>query len=123
MLNTAIVMGRITKDIEVRTVNGKAVTRFTVAVDSKYSKDRTNFIPCTAWGKTAEFIGKYFGKGSMIAVEGEIVTGKYEKDGRTVYTVELNAERVSFTGERKEVTPQPEIPSGFAGWEEDDMPF
>ena len=121
MLNTAIVMGRITKDIEIKTVNGKAVTRFTVAVDSKYAKDKSNFIPCTAWGKTAEFIGKYFSKGSMIAIEGEIVTGKYEKDGRMVYTTDLNVERASFTGERREATPHPEPPSGFEWF--DNEPF
>lgn len=122
MLNTSILMGRLVRDVEVRTVNGKAVASFTVAVNSKHQKDKSNFIPCTAWGKTAEFIGKYFGKGSMIAIEGEIVTGKYEKDGRTVYTVEVNVERASFTGERRDVTPQPEAPESFA-WADDFTPF
>ena len=103
-LNTSFLMGRLTKDVELRTTqNGKAFARFTVAVDSKFQKDKTNFIPCTAWGKSAEFIAKYFSKGSLIALEGEIVTGQYQdKDGKTVYTVEVNVDRASFTGERRD---------------------
>lgn len=100
MLNRVILMGRITKDLEIRqTTSGKAVLKFTVAVDRGKDK-QADFITCVAYGQTAEFISRYFGKGRMIAIEGSIRTGSYEKDGRTIYTFEVFVERVSFTGER-----------------------
>lgn len=119
-MNTVVLMGRISNEIELsETRNGKVYTRFSIACDSKYKRDETNFIPCVAWGKNAEFIGKYFAKGRMIAVEGELESGKYEKDGRTVYTYQVNVARASFTGERADsgqVMPE---------WEEvdEDVPF
>lgn len=132
-LNTSIIMGRLTKDVEIRsTQSGRAVTRFTVAVDSKYTKDKTNFIPCAAWGKTAEFIGKYFGKGSMICLEGELVTGKYpdKETGKDVYTMDLNVERANFTGERRDSgqpVPQPPQDDGYGDFaavvDDDELPF
>ena len=75
MLNTAIIMGRLTADPELRTTNtGLSVTTFTVAVDRGYVRPgeqrQADFINCVAWRQTAEFITKYFQKGSMIAVQG-----------------------------------------------------
>ena len=102
MINNVVIMGRITKDLEIRqTTGGTAVLKFTVAVDRGKDK-QADFINCVAFGQTAEFIGRYFGKGRMIAVEGNIHTGSYEKDGRTIYTFEVFVERVSFTGEKSE---------------------
>lgn len=124
MINSWVGMGRLTKDVELKqTQSGKTYTRFTVAIDSLWQKDKSNFIACIAWGKTAEFIGKYFRKGSMIALEGEVTTDKYEKDGRTVYTTDINVSRVSFTGEKATSgQPEPEAPDGFeeTDW---DIPF
>ena len=101
MLNRVILMGRITKDLEIRqTQGGTAVLKFTVAVDRGKDK-QADFINCVAFGQTAEFIGRYFGKGRMIAIEGSIRTGSYDKDGRTIYTFEVFVERTSFTGEQK----------------------
>ena len=75
-LNHIVLMGRLTADPEVKTTtNGLAVTSFTVACDRNVGKDRekqSDFIPCVAWRQTAEFIGKYFSKGSLIAVEGSL---------------------------------------------------
>lgn len=108
MLNKAIIMGRITHDLEVRqTQNGTAMLRFNVAVDRGYSKQgeerKADFISCVAWGQRAEFIGKYFGKGRMIALVGSLRTGSYEdKNGTKHYTTDLFAEDVSFTGEKSE---------------------
>lgn len=108
MLNRAIIMGRITKDLEVRmTPSGTAVLRFTVAVDRMPAKQggekQTDFINCVAFGKRAEFINQYFGKGRLIAIEGNIKTGSYEdKNGRTVYTTDVIIDSVSFTGEKTE---------------------
>lgn len=112
MLNRVIIMGRITKELEIRqSQSGTAVLRFTVAVDrpQKNGEKSADFISCIAFGQTAEFIGRYFGKGRMIAIEGNIHTGSYEKDGRTIYTFEVFVERVSFTGEKSENN------SGFSG--------
>ena len=102
MLNTAIIMGRICNDLELRkTPSGVEVTKFTVAVDRAYTKGeekKTDFINVTAWRGTASFINKYFEKGSMIAVQGAIQTGTYEKDGVKRNTFEIVADNVSFCG-------------------------
>ena len=103
-MNVSIIMGRITKDLELRqTTSGTSVLRFTVAVD-RYSKDKendTDFISCIAFGKNAEFIGKWFSRGQMIALEGSIKTGSYEKDGRKVYTTDIIVNHASFCGDRQ----------------------
>lgn len=113
MINNVTLMGRLTADPELKTTtNGKEYTRFTVAVDRGYAKKgedrKTDFIDCQAWGNAALFITKYFWKGQMIALTGEIRTETYEKDGvkRKAYTV--NVFQVSFTGglKGKEMTPE-----------------
>ncbi len=107
MLNCAVIMGRLTADPELRqTPSGVSVTRFTVAVDRGYVKAgeerKADFINVVAWRQTAEFVSKYFQKGSMIAVQGSIQTGSYEKDGVKRYTVEISADNVSFCGSKSE---------------------
>lgn len=103
MLNCAVIMGRLTADPELRqTPSGVSVVRFTVAVDRGYVKQgeerQTDFINVVAWRGSAEFVAKYFQKGSMIAVQGSIQTGSYEKDGVKHYTFEIVADNVSFCG-------------------------
>lgn len=105
MLNCAVIMGRLTADPELRqTPSGVSVVRFTVAVDRGYVKQgeerQTDFINVVAWRQTAEFVSKYFSKGSMIAVQGTIQTGSYEKDGVRHYTFEISADNVSFCGSK-----------------------
>ena len=107
MLNCAVIMGRLTADPELRqTPSGVSVTRFTVAVDRGYVKAgeerKADFINVVAWRQTAEFVSRYFQKGSMIAVQGSIQTGSYEKDGVKRYTVEVSADSVSFCGSKSE---------------------
>lgn len=107
MLNCAVIMGRLTADPELRqTPSGVATTRFTVAVDRNYAKQgeerKADFISVVAWRQTAEFVSRYFSKGSMIAVQGSIQTGSYEKDGIKRYTVDLVADNVSFCGSKSE---------------------
>ena len=106
MLNRVILMGRITQDLEVRqTQNGTPSLQFTVAVDRSY-KDQsgqypTDFINCVAWRQTAEFIGKYFGKGRLIALEGNLRTRTYDdKNGVKRYVTEVYVDNASFTGEK-----------------------
>ena len=107
MLNCAVIMGRLTADPELRqTPSGVAVTRFTVAVDRGYVKAgeerKADFITVVAWRQTAEFVTRYFSKGSMIAVQGAIQTGSYEKDGVKRSTFEIIADNVSFCGSKNE---------------------
>lgn len=116
MLNSAVVMGRLTSDPEVRsTPAGVSVCRFTVAVDRSYVKQgeerKADFIDILAWRQTAEFVGKYFQKGQMIAIQGSIQTGSYEKDGIKRRTFEIVAENVSFCGSKSESNGTSETPS------------
>jgi len=103
MINKAILMGRLTRDPELRhTGNGTAVCSFTIAVDNGYGDNRsTDFINCVAWNKTAEFVEKYFSKGRLIIVVGRIQTRTWEgQDGKKNYVTEVVANEVAF-GESK----------------------
>ena len=107
MLNKCILMGRLTKDPELRHTNsGKAVTTFTVAIDNGYGDNKTtDFINCVAWEKTAEFIKNWFTKGRMIVLVGRIASRTWEsEDGRKNYVTEVVVNEVSFAGEKKEET-------------------
>ena len=130
MLNCAIIMGRLTADPELRTTNnGTSVTSFTVAVDRSFvraGEDRqTDFINVVAWRQSAEFVSRYFHKGSMIAVQGSIQTRNYEdKNGNKRTAVEIVADRVSFCGSKSESNtgstrydsaPAPSFSNGDAG--------
>lgn len=106
MLNSAIIMGRLTAAPELRTTaNGTSVTSFTVAVDRAYARQgeerQTDFISVVAWRGTAEFVSRYFRKGSMIAVQGSIQPRNYEdKNGNKRTAVEIVADKVSFCGSK-----------------------
>ena len=108
MLNTSVIMGRLVADPELRKTNsGKSVMSFTVAVDRGYSRQgeekQTDYIDCVAWEKTADFISRFFRKGSMIAVQGRIQTRNYEdKNGNKRKAVEIVADNVSFCGDKKQ---------------------
>lgn len=104
-MNKVIIIGRLVKDPETRyTQNNHCCATFSVAVDRKYKQDgqaTADFPRVIAWGKTAEFIEKYFHKGMKIAIDGRIQTGSYENnEGKTVYTTDVIAESVEFV-ERK----------------------
>lgn len=103
MLNKVILMGRLTRDPELRhTGTGTPVCSFTVAVDSGFGENRqADFINCVAWNKSAEFVSNYFSKGKMIIVVGRIATRTWEgQDGKKNYVTEVVASEVSF-GESK----------------------
>ena len=102
--NTVILIGRLTKDIIVNYVGETAMARFSLAVDrgrkNADGQKESDFPSCTAFGKTAEFLEKYFSKGSKIAVEGELRTGSYtNKDGQKVYTTDVPYVH-SYTGKQ-----------------------
>lgn len=103
-MNKVILMGRLTRDPEVRYSQGEkqtAVARYTIAVDRRFKRqgdDQTaDFISCISFGKTGEFVEKYLRRGTKIVVEGRIQTGSYtNKDGQKVYTTDVVAENVEF---------------------------
>ncbi len=93
-MNKVHLIGRLTRDPEIRyTQSGKAMARFTLAIDDGYGDNkRTDFPTVTVWGKTAETIGNSLHKGSKVAVNGKITTSSYEKDGQKIYTTEVTAD-------------------------------
>lgn len=105
-MNKTILIGRLTKDPDLRFAagSGKAVTRFSLAINRPMKKDEVDFINCIAFGKTGETIAQYMTKGSQIALEGRIQTGSYEKDGITRYTTDIIVDRFEFCGGKNENT-------------------
>jgi single-strand DNA-binding protein len=104
MINTVIIQGRLTADIELRnTQSGKSVTSFTVAVDTGYGdKKVASFLDCVAWDKTTIFIQQYFSKGSLIIVEGRLQTRSYEdKQGNKRKVTEIVANQIHFAESKK----------------------
>ena len=108
MLNCAVLMGRLIADPELRTTtNNVSVTSFRIAVDRSFVKPgeerQADFIDIVAWRQTADFVCRYFKKGSMIAVQGSIQTRNYEdKNGNKRTAVEIVADNVSFCGSKSE---------------------
>lgn len=119
-VNSVQLVGRLTKDPEVRyTDGGHSIARFNLAVDRRYKRENeanADFISCIAFSKTAQFIEKYFKKGQRIGLNGRIQTGSYtNKDGQTVYTTDVAIESVEFVesksnsnGYTGETRPNPE---------------
>lgn len=130
-MNKVILLGRITRNPETRQAGETTVTRFIIAVDRRFrAKDETSptadFPSVVAFGKTAEFISKYFEQGMKIALEGRIQTGNYtDKDGVKHYTTDIIAETVDFCeSKKKEDTPPTadeyiQVPEGI----ENDLPW
>ena len=108
MINRVILVGRLTKDVEVsKTQSGLSVANFTVACDRRGSRNQeggqqADFINCTAWRQSADFLGQYAKKGAMIGVEGRIQTDSYERDGQRVYTTKVNCDSVQLLESRSQ---------------------
>lgn len=115
MYNKAVLMGRICNDLELKTIqSGVSVISFRLAVDRAYQakgeERKSDFFNIVAWRSTAEFISKYFSKGRMILVEGELQTRQYvDKNGSTQNVVELVVNTAHFTGE-------PKASGGYGGY-------
>ena len=129
-MNRVILMGRLTKDPEVRYSQGNqpmAIAKFTLAVDRRIKKEgeqSADFISCTAFGKSGEFAEKYLKKGTKIALEGHWQTGSYNnKDGQKVYTNDCIIDSMEFAESKKSDEPQQDgfinIPEGI----DDELPF
>lgn len=141
MLNKAILMGRLTADPELRrTQSGTSVTSFTLAVGRTFQRpgeQQTDFIDIVAWGKTAEFVSKWFTKGQLVAVSGRIQVRNWEdKNGQKRRTFEVIADEAHFAepkregGQPRETAPMPFDSSADSGNEfavldgdDSDLPF
>lgn len=116
-MNRVELTGRLTKDPVINySQNGGTVTSFTLAVDRSVKKGdewvrEADFIRCVAFGKKAEFVEKYFNKGSFAVVSGSIKTGSYDKDGITVYTTDIWVENVEFGGAKNEADTERPTPA------------
>ena len=116
-VNTVILIGRLTRDPEVRYSQGSesmAIARYTLAVDRSYRREgenNTDFIGCVAFGRNAEFAEKYFRKGTKIAITGRIQTGSYvNREGQKVYTTDVVINTQEFAGSKGET--QEPVPKG-----------
>ena len=109
MLNSISIMGRLTRDPELRqTQTGKAVANFTIACDRDHNREETDFIDVVAWGGTAEFVNQYFGKGQMAVVKGRLQLRKYEdRDGNKRTAAEIIADNVYFGEAKRSAEPNP----------------
>lgn len=128
-MNTILLSGRITKDIELRyTSSQKPFALFTLAVNR--DKEKTDFINCAAWDKTAELLNKYCAKGSMVLLEGRLQVEPYEKDGHRRTDIKVVAYKVEFLDKKEEKKEQKFVPTNEPqpffdeGEQEDiDLPF
>ena len=130
-MNKVILMGRLTRDAEIRYSQGEsstAIARFSLAVDRRFRRDNeeqtADFINCVAFGRTAEFLERFGRKGTKFVLEGRIHTGSYtNKDGQRVYTTDVVAENVEFAESKNNSSagndfggaPSAPSPSGAAG--------
>lgn len=131
-MNKVILMGRLTKDPEIRGEGTSLVARYSLAVDRKYTKGeekQTDFLNCVCFSKTAEFAEKYLKKGTKIIVVGRIQTGSYtNKDGQKINTTDIIVEEHEFA-ESKQTSPVEEKPvsdndfMNLTPEQKDDMPF
>jgi single-strand DNA-binding protein len=94
-MNVVILSGRLTRDIELQNSSKTSYCKFTLAVN-RQKKGESDFIGCTAFGKTAELLSKHTKKGDMINVQGHIQTGNYESNGKKIYTTDIMIEKIEF---------------------------
>ena len=130
-MNNVVLIGRLTRDPDLKYLpSGQAVSKFGLAVDKGLNKDKkqefesknqptADFINIVVWGKMGENCANYLAKGRLVGVQ-----GRYEKDGRTVYTTDVVAQNVEFLefGEKKEA-PAEDYITGFNPTDDDDIPF
>ena len=123
-MNKVVLIGRLTKDPELRFAagSGTAVSRFTVAVNRQFKRDETDFINCVAFGKTAETISQYLSKGRQIALTGSIRTGSYDaQDGTKRYTTDVAVESFDFivsSGDKGNSSGKPNTSANQGGFNE-----
>lgn len=143
-MNCVQLVGRLTRDPEIRySDSGSSVGRFTVAIDRRFKQGEADFVSCVAFGKSAEFLEKYFRKGQRIGLVGRIQTGSYQnQEGKTVYTTDVIADNLEFVDSKQasdsqnqgsryqpqsRPAPSSAIPDGFMnipdGVDDEGLPF
>ena len=130
-MNKVVLMGRLTKDPELRFAagSGKGVCRFTVAINRQFKRDESDFINCVAFGKPGETISEHFAKGNRIALTGNIRTGSYEaQDGTKRYTTDVVVESFEFIETKNSTSNSDDsfgtgIPDDVVPETDGDMPF
>jgi single-strand DNA-binding protein len=140
IMNNVVLIGRLTRDPEVRDIpeSQSKVATFSIAIDRPGKDKGADFPRITCFGKTAELVERFIGKGRLVGIQGRIQTGSYKnKEGATVYTTDVVAERVEFLDrgdkagtdtrsgfERQDAMGTPGVPEGFQALEDDDdIPF
>ncbi len=134
MINKTILVGRLTKDPELKkTQSGKSVVSFTIACNRRFGeKDQADFINCVAWNHSADFLSNYIQKGALLGIEGRIQTRSYDdKDGKKVYVQEVLCESVQALESRSHRNEPQQAPNDYEVIEEkplldittDDLPF
>lgn len=130
MLNNVVLIGRLTKDCDLRyTPNGVAVTKFTLAVDRPFNNQQgekeTDFIPIVVWRKMAEVCAQHIGKGRLVAVEGRIAVRTYDgNDGQKRWVTEVVAENVRFLDKAKDKTVNNPMENSYeVDYNQEDIPF
>lgn len=132
MLNKVILMGRLTRDPELKsTPQGVSTCSFSIAVDRNFVRQgeerKADFINCVAWRQTAEFIPRYFKKGNMVALEGSIQTRSWDDDGKNRYATEVIVSQVYFAESKNSAAMNESDfnapPVSSFGGNDDDLPF
>lgn len=131
-MNNVVLIGRIVRDIDVKTTDsGKSIARYTLAVQRDFKnangEKEADFLSCVCFGKTAEFAERYLKKGSKIAIQGSLRTGSYEKDGVKHYTTDVIVDKHEFCDSKgsNSDNKSDDVLSGFSAVEDDDddLPF
>lgn len=130
-MNKVVLMGRLTRDPELRFAagSGKGVCRFTVAINRQFKRDESDFINCVAFGKPGETISEHFAKGNRIALTGNIRTGSYEaQDGTKRYTTDVVVESFEFIEAKNSTSSNDDsfgagIPDDVVPEDDGEMPF
>lgn len=122
-MNKVFLMGNLARDPELKqTQSGKSYVRTAIAVNRPFSKNKeVDFFNLLAWNQTAEFLSKYFPKGSKALIEGRLQTNSYEKDGNKINAIEVVVDQVEFAGAKKENSNRNDFSD--APPEDVDMPF
>ena len=122
-MNNVNLIGRLTKDIEIRQAGTTNVARFTLAVNRQFKKDESDFINCVAFGKTAEIMAQYVKKGHQVGLNGRIQTGSYEKDGTRVFTTDVIVDSFDFLTNAKSNNNSAPTTGELEPTDNEDMPF
>lgn len=127
-MNKLILIGRLTKDPEIRMSGSVTIAKFSLAVDRRFKRDgepEADFFNCTAFNKTAEFVEKYCSKGMKMAIEGRIQNDNYEKDGVKHYGVTVIVENIEFAESKKGGTSEKKAAETeeFVNVSSDELPF